>query len=158
MCKLSVCRYSTFEETPFPSHIKADLSKAGFPAPSQIQQYTCPLACQQKNVIGVAATGSGKTLAFLLPAFSEILERRISARDVFLLVLAPTRELACQIQEECVKFGKTSGISSTCVYGGAPKRSRLQKIETHAHRRSQSGGCLPRSQTCPLLCCSVSVL
>merc|ERR1719410_892641 len=101
-------RFSTFDETPFPLSIKADLKGAGFPAPSQIQQYTWPLATQGRDVIGVAATGSGKTLAFLLPAFQYILERNISARDPVLLVLAPTRELACQIEDEAKKFGKGS--------------------------------------------------
>ena len=49
-----------------------------------------------------------------------------------ILVLAPTRELATQIQEECVKFGRTSGISSTCVYGGAPKPPQLRDIRNGA--------------------------
>merc|ERR1719414_1601621 len=71
----------------------------GFPAPSQIQQYTWPLALQQRDTIGVAATGSGKTLAFLLPAFTYILERNIGPRDPVLLVIAPTRELAVQIED-----------------------------------------------------------
>jgi len=126
-------RYSTFEETPFPESLKASLSRAGFPAPSQIQQYTWPLAMQQRDTIGVAATGSGKTLAFLLPAFAYILERRIPSDDPALLVLAPTRELAIQIDEEARKFGKPSGIRTTCCYGGAPKHEQLADLRSGTH-------------------------
>ena len=46
-----------------------------------------------------------------------------------ILVLAPTRELACQIEEECVKFGRSSNIRSVCAYGGAPKSLQVRKIQ-----------------------------
>jgi superfamily II DNA/RNA helicase len=46
-----------------------------------------------------------------------------------ILVLAPTRELACQIEEECVKFGRSSNIRSICAYGGAPKSLQVRKIQ-----------------------------
>jgi ATP-dependent RNA helicase DDX5/DBP2 len=48
-------------------------------------------------------------------------------------VLAPTRELAMQIREEVVKFGRSSGVQSTCVYGGAPKRAQLGDLERGVH-------------------------
>jgi DEAD/DEAH box helicase len=46
-----------------------------------------------------------------------------------ILILAPTRELACQIDEECVRFGKSSDIRSTCIYGGVPKSPQIRKIQ-----------------------------
>jgi len=121
-------RYATFEETPFPPSIKDALMRAGFPSPSQIQQYTWPLSMQLRDVIGVAATGSGKTLAFLLPAFTYIIENRIPPGDPVLLVIAPTRELAVQIQDESKKFGSSSSIHTTCCYGGAPKPPQADEI------------------------------
>jgi len=126
-------RYSSFQETPFDDRLKSELLRAGFPAPSQVQQYTWPLAMQQRDTIGVAATGSGKTLGFLIPAFHYILERRIRAGDPILLVMAPTRELAVQIEEEAVKFGKNAGISTTCCYGGAPKHQQASDIRRGVH-------------------------
>ncbi|CAE8701683.1 unnamed protein product, partial [Polarella glacialis] len=113
--------FATFDACPFPPPILAALKKAGFPAPSQIQQYTWPLALKGLDVIGVAATGSGKTLSFLLPGFATMLERQVSAGDPSLLCIAPTRELAVQIQEEADKFGLAAGIKTVCCYGGAPK-------------------------------------
>ncbi|CAK9115563.1 unnamed protein product [Durusdinium trenchii] len=113
--------YDSFDACPFPAAIKNQITAAGFPAPSQIQQYCWPLAMQNLDVIGVAATGSGKTLAFLLPAFTDILTKGVAAGDPSLLVIAPTRELAIQIQEESDKFGRAAGIRTVCCYGGAPK-------------------------------------
>mmetsp|Transcript_22581 Transcript_22581/g.52595 ORF Transcript_22581/g.52595 Transcript_22581/m.52595 type:complete len:678 (+) Transcript_22581:180-2213(+) len=126
-------RYSTFEEAPFPAKIQDALKDAGFPAPSQIQQYCWPLAMQQKDVIGVAATGSGKTISFLLPAFATILDRDLRSGDPHLLVLAPTRELAIQIQDEAVKFGKGAGLKTVCCYGGAPKPPQADAIRSGVH-------------------------
>merc|ERR1712203_727097 len=91
-----------------------------------------PLGCDNKDIIGVAATGSGKTLAFLLPAFTVILEDRISPGDPVLCVIAPTRELAIQIQEEADKFGKPA-IRTTCCYGGAPKGPQANDIRNGLH-------------------------
>lgn len=126
-------RYATFQEAPFCSSIQADLQKAGFPAPSQIQQYSWPLAMQGYDVIGVAATGSGKTLAFLLPAFHFLIERQVRAGDPHFLVMAPTRELAVQIEEEAVKFGRASGIRTCCCYGGAPKGPQAMSLRDGVH-------------------------
>jgi ATP-dependent RNA helicase DDX5/DBP2 len=125
--------FKTFTEIPFQSTIQADLARAGFPAPSQIQSYCWPLALQEKDVIGVAATGSGKTLSFLLPAISWMLNRQVPAGDPSLLVMAPTRELAIQIEEEAVKFCRNSGIKTTCCYGGAPKPPQAQAIREGLH-------------------------
>ncbi|CAJ1457002.1 unnamed protein product [Effrenium voratum] len=125
--------YDNFEICPFPPAIKSQILRAGFPAPSQIQQYTWPLAMQGRDVIGVAATGSGKTLAFLLPAFTDILTRGIGAGAPTLLVIAPTRELAIQIQEEADKFGKAAGIRTVCCYGGAPKPPQADQIRAGVH-------------------------
>jgi len=126
-------RYATFAEAPFCASIQADLQKAGFPAPSQIQQYAWPLAMQGSDVIGVAATGSGKTLGFLLPAFHYLIERQIRAGSPQLLVMAPTRELAVQIEEEAVKFGRSSGLRTTCCYGGAPKGPQAGALRDGVH-------------------------
>jgi len=120
--------FARFEQAPFPRSIIDDLIKAGFPAPSQIQQYCWPLAARRMDVIGIAATGSGKTLAFLLPAFTDIIQNQRRPGDPSLLVMAPTRELAIQIEKEAQKFG--TGISTICVYGGAPKHTQASALRS----------------------------
>jgi ATP-dependent RNA helicase DDX5/DBP2 len=120
----------TFESTPFSSAIRKSLDAAGFPNPTPTQAQAWPIALQGRDVITVAKTGSGKTCGFLLPAIHRLLLTKDRKRGPpGILVLAPTRELACQIEEECVKFGRSSNIRSTCAYGGAPKSLQIRKIQ-----------------------------
>jgi ATP-dependent RNA helicase DDX5/DBP2 len=80
--------------------------------------------------VAIAKTGSGKTCGFLLPGMLHIQATRKDPRvGPTLLVLAPTRELAMQIKTEADKFGRSSGIRNTCVYGGAPKHSQLRDLQ-----------------------------
>lgn len=114
---------TTFEEASFPEYVLAEVSRAGFKEPTPIQAQGWPMALMGRDLVGLAETGSGKTLAYLLPAVVHInAQPHLASGDgPIVLVLAPTRELAVQIQNECYKFGSSSRIKSTCVYGGAPK-------------------------------------
>eukprot|EP00884_Botryococcus_braunii_P008998 jgi/Botrbrau1/1809/Bobra.146_1s0007.1 len=114
---------STFEEASFPEYVLAEVRKAGFSEPTPIQAQGWPMALLGRDLVGLAETGSGKTLAYLLPAIVHInAQPYLEPGDgPIVLVLAPTRELAVQIQQECAKFGTSSRIKNTCVYGGAPK-------------------------------------
>ncbi|KAM0843453.1 hypothetical protein ACQ4PT_057705 [Festuca glaucescens] len=106
------------------------IQRAGFPSPTPIQAQSWPIALQNQDVVAIAKTGSGKTLGYLLPGFLHIKRLQNSTRSgPTVLVLAPTRELATQILEEAVKFGRSSRISSTCLYGGAPKGPQLRDLE-----------------------------
>jgi len=116
----------SFNEAGFPSYILKELANAGFEKPTPIQCQGWPMAMSGNDVIGIARTGSGKTLAFLLPALVHInAQPLLKPKDgPIVLILAPTRELAIQIKGEADKFGYTSSITNTCVYGGAPKRDQ----------------------------------
>ena len=85
----------------------------------------------------MAKTGSGKTCGFLLPAFKHIEEtvglKMKTGEGPVVVVLAPTRELACQIHDECAKFGKVMGIVSCCVYGGVPKGQQMGQVMRGVH-------------------------
>ncbi|KAJ7538954.1 hypothetical protein O6H91_11G070400 [Diphasiastrum complanatum] len=109
------------------------LQAAGFTSPTPVQAQSWPIALQNRDIVAIAKTGSGKTLGYLLPAFLHLERQRNNARlGPSVLVLAPTRELATQIQDEAVKFGRSSRLTSTCVYGGAPKGPQLRDIERGA--------------------------
>ena len=88
------------------------------------------MALSGRDMVGIAQTGSGKTLSFLLPAIVHINAQPYLERGdgPIVLVLAPTRELAVQIQQEADKFGSTSGIKHTCVYGGVPKSGQIRML------------------------------
>jgi ATP-dependent RNA helicase DDX5/DBP2 len=129
-------KFTTFDECQdFPYEVVMELKSAGFPGPSQIQAYAWPLACQGKDVIGIAATGSGKTLAFLLPAFSQFHRQQVDPyrAGAGLLVLSPTRELAQQIEAEAQRFGKCIGISTVAMYGGSPKQDQMRTYRGGVH-------------------------
>ena len=89
----------TFEEAGVPPQIMMGFQKAGFTGPSAIQSQSWPAVMQNRDVIGVAKTGSGKTLGFLFPVFLRLLQQQHNTRmGPYALVLAPTRELAVQIE------------------------------------------------------------
>ncbi|GJS94073.1 DEAD-box ATP-dependent RNA helicase 21 [Tanacetum coccineum] len=91
--------------------------------PSPIQMAAIPLGLQQRDVIGVAETGSGKIAAFVLPMLTYItrlppISEENEAESPYAVVLAPTRELAQQIEEETVKFAHYLGIKVVSIVGG----------------------------------------
>lgn len=122
---------ASFADTPFAAPLRRALDSAGFTHPTPTQAQSWPIALGGRDIITVARTGSGKTCGFLLPAFHQLLSKFQQRRrgPPGILVLAPTRELACQIEEEAIKFGRSSGIRSMCAYGGSPKGFQLRKIE-----------------------------
>ncbi|GAA5985701.1 hypothetical protein JCM10908_007079 [Rhodotorula pacifica] len=122
---------TNFEEMNFPSYIMAEIKRAGFTNPSPIQCQSWPMALSGRDLVAVSATGSGKTISFALPAMIHInAQPLLSPGDgPIVLILAPTRELAVQIQEECTKFGSSSRIRNTCVYGGVPKGGQIRDLQ-----------------------------
>ncbi|EEF40936.1 DEAD-box ATP-dependent RNA helicase 46 [Ricinus communis] len=121
---------TTFEATGFPSEILREVLSAGFSVPTPIQAQSWPIALQSKDIVAIAKTGSGKTLGYLLPGFIHLKRCRNDPQlGPTVLVLSPTRELATQIQDEAVKFGRSSRISCTCLYGGAPKGPQLKELD-----------------------------
>jgi len=126
-----------FAAAPFNVSILKEISKAGFPHPSPIQSQCWPLALDGADLIAIAKTGSGKTCGFLLPAFMHI-QRTVSITckrgdGPVVVCMAPTRELAMQIQEESLKFGRSSRISSVCCYGGMPKGPQKGELQRGVH-------------------------
>ncbi|KAL2532244.1 DEAD-box ATP-dependent RNA helicase 14 [Abeliophyllum distichum] len=122
--------FISFEATGLPSEILREVYQAGFSAPTPIQAQSWPIALQGRDIVAIAKTGSGKTLGYLIPGFIHLKQRHNNPKlGPTVLVLSPTRELATQIQDEAVKFGKTSKISCTCLYGGAPKGPQLRELD-----------------------------
>ncbi|KAI3500895.1 hypothetical protein L1887_36723 [Cichorium endivia] len=122
--------FTSFEDTGFPSELLREVLEAGFTAPTPIQAQSWPVALQSRDIVAIAKTGSGKTLGYLIPGFIH-LKRVYKNRQMgpTVLILSPTRELATQIQAEAVKFGKSSKILCTCLYGGAPKGPQLRELD-----------------------------
>jgi ATP-dependent RNA helicase RhlE len=93
------------------------LMDMGFDKPTPIQQQAIPVLLEGKDILASAQTGTGKTAAFVVPILEKFSkEPRAGIRA---LVLAPTRELAIQIDQQFWSIGYHSGITSACVYGGS---------------------------------------
>ncbi|KAJ1413205.1 RNA helicase, DEAD-box type, Q motif [Sesbania bispinosa] len=120
-----------FHEANFPDYCLEVIAKLGFVEPTPIQAQGWPMALMGRDLIGIAETGSGKTLAYLLPALVHVnaQPRLVQGEGPIVLVLAPTRELAVQIQQEAVKFGSRANIRITCIYGGAPKGPQIRDLK-----------------------------
>ncbi|ERN06942.1 DEAD-box ATP-dependent RNA helicase 20 [Amborella trichopoda] len=120
-----------FHEANFPDYCLQVITKCGFVQPTPIQSQGWPMALKGRDLIGIAETGSGKTLAYLLPALVHVNAQPRLARGEgpIVLVLAPTRELAVQIQQEAEKFASHSNVRITCIYGGAPKGPQIRDLQ-----------------------------
>ena len=120
----------TFDEAGFPSYVISEVKAQGFAKPTPIQSQGWPMALSGRDVVGIAETGSGKTLTYTLPAIVHINAQPLLAPGdgPIVLILAPTRELAVQIQQEASKFGKSSRIRNTCIYGGVPKGPQIRDL------------------------------
>ncbi|KAL5160278.1 DEAD-box ATP-dependent RNA helicase 20 [Glycine soja] len=121
----------SFHDAGFPEYVMEEITKAGFTEPTPIQSQGWPMALKGRDLIGIAETGSGKTLAYLLPSIVHVNAQPIlnPGDGPIVLVLAPTRELAVQIQQEATKFGASSRIKSTCIYGGVPKGPQVRDLQ-----------------------------
>uniref|UniRef100_A0A1B6F3I5 Probable ATP-dependent RNA helicase DDX23 n=2 Tax=Proconiini TaxID=565685 RepID=A0A1B6F3I5_9HEMI len=119
-----------WKETGFPPEIAEIIDKVGYKDPTPIQRQAIPIGLQNRDIIGVAETGSGKTLAFLIPLLMWIqsLPKIDRIEDVdqgpYAIILAPTRELAQQIEEETNKFGGPLGIRTVVVVGGLSREEQ----------------------------------
>lgn len=123
--------FLSWDDAHFPPYVMDEVLRAKFDKPSPIQSLAFPVVLSGHDLIGIAETGSGKTLAFLLPAIVHINAQAAVKRGdgPIALVLAPTRELAMQIEKESQKFGYSSKLRCACIYGGDGKynqRSQLQ--------------------------------
>ena len=119
-----------FADFPFGAELHHNISAKGYVTPSAIQDQAIPHIIDGKDVIGLANTGTGKTAAFLLP----VIERQsgIMLRPS-VLVVAPTRELAQQIDEQFREFSRGLGLYSTLIVGGTNIDRQIRELKRRPH-------------------------
>ncbi len=106
------------------------LNSIGFEHPTPIQAKTIPRLLEGRDVIGQARTGTGKTAAFGLPIIENL---DYDAEHVQALILAPTRELAVQIDQELKKYGANTALRTICIYGGTGYETQDDALDTGVH-------------------------
>jgi ATP-dependent RNA helicase RhlE len=115
-----------FAELGLSKPILAALQKAGYSEPTAIQDRTIRLILTGTDILASAQTGSGKTAAFALPIIECLGEPDQKPR---VLVLAPTRELACQVSSQFTLFGQDMGLKVVTLYGGTGMDQQLRALK-----------------------------
>jgi ATP-dependent RNA helicase RhlE len=121
----------TFENLNLMKPLLDSVKREGYLTPTTIQYQSIPHILSGKDLLGCAQTGTGKTAAFALPLL-QLINRDKAAGirpGIKALVLAPTRELAFQINECFRDYGKDTGVTSTCIYGGVPQNSQVSILK-----------------------------
>lgn len=115
-----------FSDFDFDQRLKRNISDLGYEKPTPIQDQAIELGLAGKDVIGIADTGTGKTAAFALP----VLHRLMTDKTSKALVVAPTRELAQQIEEAMRKIGRGAGFTSALLIGGSAYGTQLRDLRS----------------------------
>jgi ATP-dependent RNA helicase RhlE len=138
-CLIQKAEENIVQETYIPTHqfsdfliaqqLKNNILEKGYTTPSPIQDEVIPLALQGRDIVGIANTGTGKTAAFLIPLLNKIFYNRSEK----VLIVAPTRELAVQIQDELKTFAKGMNIFSALCIGGVGMQQQIQSLRRNPH-------------------------
>lgn len=121
----------TFEQLKLISPILKALSAQGYTEPTPIQQRAIPPALEGRDLLGCAQTGTGKTAAFALPILQRLhaAGKQPGRRPIRSLILTPTRELALQIYENLVAYGKNLPLRSAVIFGGVSQNPQTDELE-----------------------------
>ncbi|PZO75228.1 MAG: RNA helicase [Mesorhizobium amorphae] len=121
-----------FADLGLSAKVLAAVTDAGYTKPTPIQAGAIPHALEGKDVLGIAQTGTGKTASFVLPMLTRLEKGRARARMPRTLILEPTRELAAQVEENFVKYGKNHRLNIALLIGGVSFDEQEKKLERGA--------------------------
>ena len=121
-----------FSDLGLSAKVLSAVTDAGYTTPTPIQAGAIPHAVAGKDVLGIAQTGTGKTAAFVLPMITRLEKGRARARMPRTLILEPTRELAAQVEENFVKYGKNHRLNIALLIGGVSFDEQEKKLERGA--------------------------
>ncbi len=121
---------TTFSELNLTAALQQRLAAADFITPTPVQSRAIPPALEGSDIVATAQTGTGKTLAFLIPAI-EMLARSAS-KDINVLALVPTRELAMQVHEQFEALRPKSMAPAALVIGGVSEKQQIRALRSNA--------------------------
>jgi len=108
------------------------LEKQWYKKPTPIQEKAIPYILEWRDVLGVAQTGTGKTAAFAIPTLQILSQKKKlenTNTNIKCLILTPTRELAIQIEENFIDYGKGLTLKHAVIFGGVSQGSQVQKLK-----------------------------
>jgi ATP-dependent RNA helicase RhlE len=132
---LSTQNIQSFAELPLHADVRKVLEEEKYVTPTPIQAQAIPPIIEGRDVLGTAQTGTGKTAAFALPIIDRIHKARLpfQSRAPQVLILSPTRELACQIGESLRTYGRHTRVRQTVIYGGVGQGPQVQALRHGVH-------------------------
>lgn len=116
----------SFSDFDFHPLLKQNIAAKGYVSPSPIQDQAIPHGLKGHDIVGIANTGTGKTAAFALPTLHRLLTEPFARA----LIIAPTRELAEQIEQECRSIARGSGLFRAVLIGGSSMRDQLRDLQS----------------------------
>ena len=119
----------TFADFPFNPQLHKNIARAGYIHPRPIQDQSIPTVLDGRDVFGMANTGTGKTAAFLLPLIEKISKTKGMKKRETVLIMAPTRELALQIESDFKNLAFGFGMFSVACVGGLPITKQIREIQ-----------------------------
>lgn len=119
-----------FEELGLNPELLRAVSSRGYKTPTPIQAQSIPAILNGKDILGGAQTGTGKTAAFALPILSKLNEKRTGKKDPRALILTPTRELADQVGESFIDYGKYLDLNAVKIYGGVKINPQIANLRS----------------------------
>ena len=117
---------TTFEDFQFNRQILNAITDAGYTEPTPIQQKAIPPILNGQDVMGIAQTGTGKTAAYVLPILMKL--KYAQGDHARALIIAPTRELAIQIEENIKTFAANTDLRVVAIYGGLGPKTQIELI------------------------------
>src|ERR1700746_444350 len=112
--------------------VLAACAATGYTTPTPIQEQAIPHVLARRDILGIAQTGTGKTASFVLPMLTLLEKGRARARMPRTLILEPTRELAAQVAENFIKYGKNHKLNIALLIGGVSFDEQDKKLEPGA--------------------------
>jgi ATP-dependent RNA helicase DeaD len=119
----------TFASLGIDQQILAELAALGYEEPTPVQEKAIPPLLAGRDLLGQAATGTGKTAAFALPLLHCITTTAAARERTTALILVPTRELAMQVAQAVHKYGRSLGVVTLPVYGGASMENQIRALK-----------------------------
>ena len=123
-----VDEFMNFRDLGLTAPILKALTLEGYTEPTPIQRQAVPPALAGRDVLGCAQTGTGKTCAFAAPILPRLSKAAPKPRVIRALVLTPTRELAIQIQDSFVSYGRNLPLRSAVIFGGVGQQPQVDAI------------------------------
>lgn len=120
---------NSFSDFSLEAVVKQNIFARGYKTPTPIQDQTIAHILEGRDVVGIANTGTGKTAAFLIPLINKVIKNK----NERVLIIAPTRELAVQIQRELTMFTKNLGIYSVICIGGVSINGQINSLRGNPH-------------------------